>query len=147
MGSRQWIGRVVLTGVLVVSVTVPPSLAQAPAESRWGRQAEDAFRLGPGIGPQLMTEQEWQQHRQKMQALSAEEWERYRAEWHQRMVERARERGLNLPETPGPRPGGPGMGTGPGDEEWDGLGWQHGWGWPVLIRCPKAALTLKGARG
>ncbi len=74
---------------------------------RWGQQAEKEFRIGRGLAPRLMTEEEWKEHQQKMQQMTAEERERYRQEVHQRMMERARERGITVP--PGPRgpAGGP----------------------------------------
>ena len=71
-------------------------------------------------GRQLMTEQEMAQHRAQMRSLQTEqEREAYRLEHHKRMQLRAQERGLTLPEEPGPygRGAGPrdgsGMGTGP----------------------------------
>jgi hypothetical protein len=64
-----------------------------------------------------MTQAEWQEHQQKMRSLSPEERERYRKEIHQKMVERAKEKGITLPTDPGPRggpSGGPGFGMGNG---------------------------------
>ena len=75
-------------------------------------QAEQTFPLGRGIGRQLMTEEEWQEHCRKIQWMGTEEWERYRTEHHKKMVERARERGIILPEEP--RRMGPGAGGGMG---------------------------------
>lgn len=64
-------------------------------------------------GWQLMTEQERIAHQEKMRTLkTAEEKERYRMEHHKMMQERAKERGVTLPEMPGPQ--GKGMGPGPG---------------------------------
>ena len=62
-------------------------------------------------GWQLMTQQERNEYRAKMQTLkTAEERERYRLEHHKMMQERAKERGVTLPEVPGPH----GKGMGPG---------------------------------
>lgn len=47
---------------------------------RWAEQAEKDFRLGRGMGPKLMTEEEWKQHQEKMRTLKGEERERYRTE-------------------------------------------------------------------
>jgi len=68
-------------------------------------------------GWQLMTQQERNEYRAKMQTLkTAEERERYRLEHHKMMQERAKERGVTLPEVPGPhgKGMGPGNGMGPG---------------------------------
>jgi len=45
---------------------------------RWGQQAEKEFRLGRGLGAQLVTEEEWKEHQRKMGSLTGEERERYR---------------------------------------------------------------------
>lgn len=88
---------------------------------QWDERADQTFGLGRGVGRQLMTQEEWVEHRQKMQSLNPDERDRYRAEWHTKMVERARERGITLPETPGPSRGpGGGWGMGPGN----GMGWR-----------------------
>lgn len=74
-------------------------------------------------GWELMSAQERKEHREKIRSLKTrEERERYRLEHHQKMLERAKQRGVTLPEVP-PRDGqqirdrdsmGPGSGTGPG---------------------------------
>jgi hypothetical protein len=69
---------------------------------RWGQEAEKEFRLGRGMGPKLMTEEEWKQRHEKMRTLSGEERERYRREMHDKMVQRAKERGMAMPAEPGP---------------------------------------------
>jgi hypothetical protein len=95
------------------------------AQGRWDQQAEENFWLGRGMGSRLMTQEEWREHQQKMQGMTAEERQRYREEWHQKMFERARERGIKTPETPGPHrggPGGAGMGPGGGMGPKDGRG-------------------------
>ena len=69
---------------------------------RWGQQAEKELKLGRGMGPKLMTEDEWKEHHQKMQTLKGEERERYRKETHDKMRERAKERGIAMPAEPGP---------------------------------------------
>ena len=64
----------------------------------------------PIFGHQIMTEEERQEHRETMRGLETpEERQRYREEHHQRMLERAREKGVTLPEEPGER----GRGEGP----------------------------------
>ena len=54
-----------------------------------------------------MTEEEWKEHQEKMRTLSGEERERYRRETHEKMRDRAKERGVAMPGEPG-RGGGPG---------------------------------------
>ena len=70
---------------------------------RWGQEAEKEFRLGRGLGPKLMTEEQWKEHHAKMQTLTGKERERYRRETHEKMRERAKERGLAMPTEPGPQ--------------------------------------------
>ena len=68
-------------------------------------------------GWQLMTQQERVEHRQKMQSFNTfKEREAYRLQHHKLMQERARERGMKLPEVPLPqgRGMGGGQGMGPG---------------------------------
>jgi hypothetical protein len=67
-------------------------------------------------GWQLMTEEERVAHRAKMRSMTtAQEREQYRLEHHKKMQERARERGVTLPEEPGPvGKGMQGGGMGPG---------------------------------
>jgi len=112
MDFKRSIGGLTLAGFLLLPVLSPMRDAQAQGARQWGQQAEENFRLGPGMGPRLMTEQEWQEHWKKMQSMSPEERQKYREEWHKKMVERARERGITMPETPGPQ--GPGKGPGGG---------------------------------
>lgn len=72
-------------------------------------------------GSQLMTRAERAEHRAKLRAArTTEERAQIRAEHHERMLQRARELGVTLPDTPpavgggmGPGPG-PGLGMGPG---------------------------------
>lgn len=72
----------------------------------------------PAYGAQLMTQQERLDYRNRMQALKTqEEREIFRLEHHKKMQERAKERGVALPEAPPARGAGmgPGMGgMGPG---------------------------------
>lgn len=68
-------------------------------------------------GSQLMTQQERTAYRAKMRAAKTqEERERVRAEHHEQMKVRAKERGVTLPDEPPARGGGmsPGGGMGPG---------------------------------
>jgi hypothetical protein len=81
-----------------------------------GVDEEDAI-----FGRDLMTEDELRTHRDTMRSLRTEEERRaYREAHHARMVERARERGVELPEEPPPV--GMGQGRGPGDRPEPGIG-------------------------
>ncbi len=52
-------------------------------------------------GRQLMTEQERNEHRMKMQSMKTEEErERYRMEHHKKMQQRAKQQGVTLPDMP-----------------------------------------------
>ena len=65
----------------------------------------------PIYGSELMTQQERLEYRERLRnADGVEERDRIRSEHHERMLERARERGVTLPAEP-PR-GGAGMGRG-----------------------------------
>jgi len=75
----------------------------------------------PIYGSQLMTQQERAEYRSHMRSLrTAQERERFRLEHHEQMQERARARGITLPDAPPARggrgmgPGGQGMGPGGG---------------------------------
>ena len=64
-------------------------------------------------GSQMMTEQERNEYRARMQAAKTnEEREQIRMQHHERMQERAQSQGLSMPETPPPRGGGMGGGKG-----------------------------------
>lgn len=66
-------------------------------------------------GSQLMTQQERQEHRAKMQSMQTmEEREQYRMEHHEMMQERAKEQGVSLPDEPPMRNKGMGGGQGGG---------------------------------
>lgn len=76
--------------------------------------AQDAAQI---YGSQLMTRQERIEYRNQMRALKTqEERNAFRLEHHRRMQERAKEKGLTLPDTPPAQGGGmgPGMGRGMG---------------------------------
>ena len=92
------------------------AIAQTPAPT----QAQTQQRI---YGSQFMTVQERNDYRQQMRALqNQQEREQFRSEHHTKMQERAKERGLTLPDPmpaqgkgAGQRAGNaPGMGAGPG---------------------------------
>ncbi len=93
--------------------------------------------MGPGTGAgsdtrpygwQIMTGQERAQFQERMRnAQTAEERARIRAENHERMQQRARERGIQLPDEP-PSSRGPGSGQGGGQGGGAGQGMGRGGG-------------------
>lgn len=100
--------RNVLGGVALALVVAMPAMAE-----------DDA----PVFGHQLMTQEELQEHHRMMQSLDTPEArQEYREQHHERMLERARERGVTLPEEPGPHGKGMGMGKGMGKGNGQGMG-------------------------
>ena len=93
------------------------SHAQDRTQDRDRLQEQDQDRI---YGSQLMTQQEREQYRLQMRNLkTVQEREAYRLEHHKLMQERARQRGIVLPDEPPAVPGrmggpGPGAGMGPG---------------------------------
>lgn len=110
-----------LTGVVLAGLlAVPAGLFAAdettpqPVAPAIKKQAREQI-----YGSQLMTRQERLEHRTKLRAAkTAEEREQIRKEHHEKMQQRAKERGVTLPDMParpagmGPRPGGMGPGAG-----------------------------------
>jgi hypothetical protein len=87
-----------------------------------GAGAGGAGKGGRVRGRDLMTPEEQAQRRQEMRSkVSDEERERARIEHHERMKERALERGFELPDEPGRR-GGAGSGEGRGRGRGQGQG-------------------------
>jgi hypothetical protein len=89
---------VLATGVFAAATRALAQGGAAPSQRgqqpRWGEQAENEFRLGRGLGPQLMTEEEWKEHQAKMRSMTSREREDYRREVHEKMVERAKDKGI-----------------------------------------------------
>ena len=78
-------------------------------------------------GSQLMSQQERMEHRTKMQNMKTmQERERYRMEHHKMMQERAKEKGVTLPDEPSMR--NKGMGGGQGNGMGGGMGGGQGGG-------------------
>jgi hypothetical protein len=101
----------------VALLPVQAALAQAPAKTQGQAQSRQQVSDGDIYGSQLMTQQERNEYRARMQnAQTEQERERIRAEHHERMQARAKERGVTLPDKPpaGRGPAGPGGGTGTG---------------------------------
>lgn len=92
-----------LSGALALSMGL--ALAVEPAATPPKQQV---------YGSQLMTQQERAEHRAKMLAATTPEARALiRAQQHERMKERARQLGLEMPDTPPATVGGRGLGPGP----------------------------------
>ncbi len=105
----------ILAGTLMMAVGLTQSSAQDKDQTR--DQTQDRTRLqDPIYGSQLMTEQERLEHRNRMRSFQTQqEREAYQLEHHKRMQERAKAKGVKLPDEPMGRPGGMGPGgMGPG---------------------------------
>lgn len=110
---------------ILITATIATLLSGAAFAQQGGLPAigDDA----PIYGAQMMTEQERIEHRNRLRsAKTLEEREQIRNEHHERMVTRARERGITLPEEPpmrgGMGAGGAGMGPGGGMGPKGGMG-------------------------
>jgi hypothetical protein len=109
---------VISTLAVAISLTSGVTLAADPEPAKKTPQAKEQV-----YGSQLMTEQELSQHRTKMRtAKTAEEREKIRKEHHEQMKERAKERGLTLPDEPPARGGGMGQSAGGKRSRGGGMG-------------------------
>ena len=121
-----------LAAAVFVAVLSLPLLASAQDRDQTRDQTRDQLRdttQSNVYGWQLMTRQERAEYRARMRSLrTAQERERFRREHHERMQERARTRGITLPDEPPARggrgmgPGGQGMGPGGGGAGGGGAG-------------------------
>lgn len=106
-----------LAACLGLAALALPGASQAQDRDR--DQDRDRTQLrdpaaAPIYGSQLMTERERLEYRNRMRTLrTAEERERFREQHHEQMQERARERGVQLPDAP-PVQGGRALQSGPG---------------------------------
>ena len=93
-----------LTCVLALSGSFSLAVGQDRAQTK---------DQAPIYGSQLMTEQERNEHREKIRAAkTAKERERIRHEHHQLMMERAKKQGVTLPDEPPAMGSRRGMGAG-----------------------------------
>lgn len=113
---HRYLTGVVLAGLLAVpaGLIAADEVTPQPVAPAVKKQAREQI-----YGSQLMTRQERLEHRAKLRAAkTAEEREQIRKEHHEKMQQRAKERGVTLPEMPvrpagmGARPGGMGPGAG-----------------------------------
>lgn len=122
MMKRTWMVLVVLS-----AVALPSGLVVAAEQERAEIQAQTQ-KQEQVYGSQLMTKQERNEYHARMRAATtAREREQIRLEHHKAMQERARERGVTLPDEPpmgggGMGPDGGGMGPGGGMGSGSGMG-------------------------
>ena len=103
-----------LAGALAVSTNPLWAAAQDRTRDKIQAQTKDQERI---YGSELMTEKERNEYRQRMRSAKTEqEREKIRTEHHNRMLARAKERGVKIPDEPPVKGGGmgPGRGMGPG---------------------------------
>jgi hypothetical protein len=102
----------VLAGGLLFSTQPLVAAEQDRVQEKAQAQTKDQERI---YGSQLMTEQERNEYRARMRsAKTDQEREKIRKEHHDRMVARAKERGVRIPDEPPARGGGMGAGGGMG---------------------------------
>jgi len=105
-----------LAGALVFADAPAEAAEQERSKDKIQSQTQDQERI---FGNQLMTDNERNEYRERMRAAkTAQEREKIRNQHHERMVARAKEKGVTLPdETPmkggGMGPGGGRAGGGP----------------------------------
>lgn len=117
---------------LIAGATLLASLASMPVAT----QSEEQV-----FGRELMTQQELQQHRETMRNLNTDaERAQYRQLHHERMMERARERGVELRNGMG-QGSGQGMGKGQGQ----GMGQKNGQGMGSGDKGQNQQYKMKGS--
>ncbi|MGB1478650.1 MAG: hypothetical protein ACPG9R_12765 [Marinobacter salsuginis] len=117
---------------LIAGATLLASLASMPVAA----QSEEQV-----FGRELMTQQELQQHRETMRNLNTDaERAQYRQLHHERMMERARERGVELRNGMG-QGSGQGMGKGQGQ----GMGQKNGQGMGSGDKGQNQQYKMKGS--
>ena len=114
-----WVGVIMVTpSAFAQTQEKPVTQDQQLGQQKWDQNAEKTFGLERGIGRQLMTQEEWQEHHQRMRQMNGQDCEQYRNEWQAKMQARAKEKGITLPGSPGPNRWSqghcPGMGRGRG---------------------------------
>lgn len=101
---------IVMALAAVTAMATPVLPAQERAQTEKSAQTQERI-----YGSQLMTPQEREQHRAKMRSLKTEqEREQFRLQHHKEMQQRAKERGVTIPDEPMPRGKGMGQGMGGG---------------------------------
>ena len=113
--KRHIVILLIIAGAVVFCSSLSMAAEQEDSQKQVQKQEQEQI-----YGSQLMTPEERAEHRDKMQSCKTpEEMEAYRLEHHKKMQERAKEKGVTLPDEPpaagmGMGPGGGGMGPGGG---------------------------------
>jgi hypothetical protein len=115
--------RTIQTLLIAITATAMGMAAAGVSQAAEQQPAPPAAKKAPAIyGSQLMTQQERNEYSARMRAAKTpEEREALRAEHHNAMQARAKERGVTLPEQP-PTGAGPGKGKGTGMGPGAGMG-------------------------
>lgn len=111
------LGGIVCSGVMPTTDVTAQTKENATVQTQTQTQVQAQTKSQEQIyGSQLMTRQERITFRNRLRAAkTAEEREQIRLEHHKQMQQRAKERGVTLPDTPPPvGGGGMRMGSGPG---------------------------------
>jgi len=121
--STLLVGRLPRVAAALAAASIVASVG-ATSSAQGGATSPEPLRLAqaspgdePIFGSQIMTTEEQDDYRARWRAAATDqERDRVRSEHHERMKDRARERGVTLPDEPPPRGGGmgPGPGAGPG---------------------------------
>lgn len=112
--QRKKIVMAMLAGALAVSTNPLWAAEQDRTKDKIQAQTKDQERI---YGSELMTEKERNEYRERMRSAKTEqEREKIRTEHHNRMLARAKERGVKIPDELPVKGGGmgPGRGMGPG---------------------------------
>ena len=87
---------------------------QTQEQVQWQQQVEESFNLRQGMAHKLMTQKEWRKHQQKMSKMTAQKRLEYRKQIHERMTERAKKMGIDMPQKSSPQRKFDGSGGGRG---------------------------------
>lgn len=123
--------KVNLTGLaLVAAVALSAAVATTSAMAQDKTQDRTQLRIQDQIyGSQLMTDAERNEYQARMRNMKTEqEREAYRLEHHKQMQERARAKGVSLPDEPPARGAGPGARPAAGGGAGGGMGGGMGGG-------------------
>jgi hypothetical protein len=101
---------VILGGALMLSTNPLLAADQSQSKDRIQTQSQDRERI---YGSELMTEKERNEYRERIRnAKTEQEREKIRSEHHEKMMVRAKEKGVTLPDEPPAKGGGVGPGGG-----------------------------------
>jgi hypothetical protein len=82
----------------------PPASVKAASDAgsrsgpKWAQRAEKEFYLSPGLGRELLTHKEWRKQWNELKKMRPVERAAARVEWHRKLMQEARDKGIPLPE-------------------------------------------------